>query len=143
MRVTLATSIVALAVSAGAVPQPVGQRNSRAIPITKRSSLVNADKSVNFDAVHSHLESIKAYVLWAITSYPLMHHFSKIHRGFANYEQNTGLIHPAVSNVSQKRGAGGPLNNYEGEHWYGTISVGTPPTSFNGWFLCAPKKCLP
>ena len=47
-----------------------------------------------------------------------MHHVSKIHRGFANYEQNTGLIRPAALNVSasvsQKWGADDPLNNYEG-----------------------------
>ncbi|KAF8550135.1 acid protease [Imleria badia] len=119
MWFTLATAVVALAVSAAAAPQTIGRRNSRAIPITKRSGLVNADKSVNFDALHSHLASVKA----------------KIHRGLSNFEQNTGSTHPAAFNVSQKRGAGDSLTHYGGPGsgfsvWCGIISAGTPATTF-------------
>lgn len=67
MRFTLATSIVALAVVAAAAPQPVSQGVGMSVPITKRSSLVNGDKSVNVDALNSHVASVKAYVVCTIT----------------------------------------------------------------------------
>ncbi|KAF8122507.1 Asp-domain-containing protein [Boletus edulis] len=114
MRFTLATSIVALAVLAAAAPQPAGQRIGMAIPITKRSSLVKADKSVNFDALKSHVAAVKA----------------KIRRGFTNYEKNTGRKHPSDVGGIERRGAGDPLTDYRSELWYGSISVGTPAKSF-------------
>ena len=67
MRFALATYIIALAVLATAVPQPAGQGIRKAIPISKRSRLVNADKSVNFDALNSHLKSLAAYVICTVT----------------------------------------------------------------------------
>lgn len=136
MRFTLrlAISIVALALSAAAAPHPVERRINRVTPIAERSALVNADNSINFDAIHAHLTSVEAYVLWTITSHPLMHLFSKIHRGFSNFEENTGSIHPSALNVSQKRWAGESLTNYDGAYWYGTISVGTPARPFTGEF---------
>ena len=130
----LPISTVALALLAAAAPQPVGRRINRVIPITEHSGLVNADNSINFDAIHAHLTSIEACVLWDITSHSLMHLFSKIHRGFSNFEENTGSIHPSALNVSQKRGAGESLTNYDGAYWYGTISAGTPARSFTGEF---------
>lgn len=75
MRFTLATSIVALAVLAAAVPQPVVKRTGLAVPITKRSKLVNADKSVDFDALNAHVGSVKAYVLRFVTSHLLIQSF--------------------------------------------------------------------
>lgn len=60
MRFTLATSVVALAVLAAAAPQPAGKRIGLPIPITKRSGLLDADKSVNVDALKSHVASVKA-----------------------------------------------------------------------------------
>ncbi|KAH0838841.1 Asp-domain-containing protein [Lanmaoa asiatica] len=114
MRFTLATSIVGLAVLATAAPQPIGQRIGTAIPITKRSGLVNADKSVNFDALNSHIASVRAKIL----------------RGFANFEKNTLSMHPAAMNGSQKRGAGDALTDDSSQLWYGTISVGTPAQYF-------------
>ncbi|KAH0838858.1 acid protease [Lanmaoa asiatica] len=60
MRITLATSIVALAVLAAAAPQPAGQKTGVAVPIAKRSGFVNADKSVDIEALHSHVASITA-----------------------------------------------------------------------------------
>ncbi|KAF8452920.1 acid protease [Boletus edulis BED1] len=114
MRLTLATSIVALAVLAAAVPQPAGQRIGIAIPITKRSSLVNADKGVNFDALKSHVAAVKA----------------KIRRGFTNYEKNTGRKHPSDVGGVERRGAGDHLTDDQSILWYGSISVGTPAKSF-------------
>ncbi|KAF8122505.1 Asp-domain-containing protein [Boletus edulis] len=114
MRFTLATSIVALAVLAAAAPQPAGQRIGMAIPITKRSSLVKADKSVNFDALKSHVAAVKA----------------KIHRGFTNYEKIAGRKHPSDVGGVERRGAGDPLTDDQNDLWYGSISVGTPAKSF-------------
>ncbi|KAI9566248.1 Asp-domain-containing protein [Boletus coccyginus] len=114
MRFTLATSVVALTVFAAAAPQPAGQRIGLPIPITKRSRLLNADKSVNVDALKSHVASVKAKIL----------------RGFTHFKQNTGSAHPAALNGTQKRGAGDPLIDDHSELWYGTISIGTPSRSF-------------
>ncbi|KAG6373237.1 Asp-domain-containing protein [Boletus reticuloceps] len=114
MRFTLATSIVALAVLAVAAPQPTGQRIGMAIPITKRSSLVNADKSVDFDALKSHVAAGKA----------------KIRQGFTTYEKNTGMKHPSDVGGVERRGAGEPLTDDQSQLWYGSISVGTPAQSF-------------
>ncbi|KAF8553168.1 acid protease [Imleria badia] len=114
MRFTLATSIVALAILAAAAPRPAGQKIGIAIPITKRSSLVNDDKSINADALKSHVASIKA----------------KIRHGFTNFEQNTGTRHPSAVKGDGKRGAGDALTDDNSELWYGTISVGTPAESF-------------
>lgn len=75
MHFTLATSIVALAILAAAAPRPAGQRIGTAIPIAKRSRLVNADNSVNIDALKSHVASVKAYVVCVATSFLLKHLF--------------------------------------------------------------------
>ncbi|KIJ60518.1 hypothetical protein HYDPIDRAFT_98543 [Hydnomerulius pinastri MD-312] len=111
MRFTLATVIAALPFLVAAVPQPVEQRVGTAIPISKRSTLVNADKSVNLEALKSHVASTKAKVL----------------RGLDAFEKNTGASHPAAAKGAQKRGSGGDaLTDDQSELWYGKISVGTP-----------------
>ena len=139
MRFTLATSMVALAILTAAAPQPTGQRIGVAIPITKRSGLVNADKTVNIDALKSHVASIKVYVACTVTVYSLKHLcFSKIHHGFANFEKNTGTMHPSAIKGVGKRRVGDTLTDNNNELWYGTISVGTPAKSFTGEFPFAP-----
>lgn len=60
---------------------------------------------------------------------------SKILRGFANYEQNTGSKHPSALNELRKRGTGDPLTDANSELWYGGISVGTPAVSFTSVFF--------
>ncbi|KAG9310420.1 aspartic peptidase domain-containing protein [Chiua virens] len=116
MHFTLSRALVNLAIlAAAAAASPAGQTNSIAIPISKRSGLLNADKSVNFDALNSHVSSVKAKIL----------------RGLENFERNTGTIHPSALEGRRKHGAGVPLTdiNHE-EGWYGTIEVGTPPKRF-------------
>ncbi|KAF9218796.1 Asp-domain-containing protein [Gyrodon lividus] len=114
MRFTLATIITALPVFVTAVPQRVKQGGTT-IPLTlsKGSSLVNADKSVNFEALNSHVTSTRAKIL----------------RGFDNFEKNTGTPHSAVKG-SRKRASGGlPIDSLSARPmlWFGTITVGTPP----------------
>ncbi|KAH0838840.1 acid protease [Lanmaoa asiatica] len=114
MRITLATFIAALAALAAAVPQPVGQPGM-AIPISKRSGFVNADKSVDVEALNSHVASITAKIL----------------RGFENFEKNTGAPHPAALKGSQRRATGVvPLTADGIQLWYGSISVGSPANTF-------------
>ncbi|KAF9221252.1 Asp-domain-containing protein [Gyrodon lividus] len=115
MRFTLATVIAGLPFLVSAAPQPAKQRIGTAIPISKRSGLVNADKSVNFDALKSHVASTKAKIL----------------RGLDNFEKNTGASHPSVVKSARKRGSGGDaLTDDNSALWYGTISVGTPAKTF-------------
>ncbi|KAF9220295.1 acid protease [Gyrodon lividus] len=113
MHFALAAVIAALPLFIPAAPQPAKQGGT-AIPLSKRSSLLNADKSVNIEALKSHVASTKA----------------KIFRGFDNFEKNTGTLHPSAMSGPRKRATGGvPLDNYSGD-WFGSIEIGTPPQLF-------------
>ncbi|KAF9229014.1 acid protease [Gyrodon lividus] len=118
MHFILVTVITALPLFIAAAPRRVKQGGT-AIPLTlyKHSSLVNADKSVNSEALKSHVASTTAKIL----------------RGFDNFEKNTGAPHPSAVKGAQQRGSGGePLNTFSGNpnFWAGTISVGTPATTY-------------
>ncbi|KAF9221230.1 Asp-domain-containing protein [Gyrodon lividus] len=118
MRFTLATVIVTLPVLITAAPQRAKQGGT-SIPLKlhKHSSLVNADGSVNSEAVKLHVASST----------------SKILRGFDNFEKNTGAPHPSSVKGARKRGSGGELlHNLSDEptFWFGSISVGTPPKTY-------------
>jgi len=58
--------------------------------------------------------------------------YSKILRGILNYERNTGQRHPLSRSVRDfKRAiASNPLTNFNGQIWWGTVYVGTPPVAF-------------
>ncbi|KAF9220234.1 acid protease [Gyrodon lividus] len=114
MRFTLATVIAALLFFVAAVPQPTKQ-GGKTIPLLERSSVVNADNSVNFEALNSHVASTTA----------------KIFRSFDNFEKNTGTLHPSAMKGPQKRGSGGAPLSYSSSTWYGIIGVGTPAMLFD------------
>ncbi|KAG6828378.1 hypothetical protein H0H92_008177 [Tricholoma furcatifolium] len=86
------------------------------VPLAKRSSLATPDGVVRVDALRSEL---------ARTT-------SKLQRGFAAYEMNTGSTHPNARKSKSKRGitTSIPLSNDDNNMWYGSISVGTPATTF-------------
>jgi cathepsin D len=141
MRFTLATSIVALAVLTAAAPQPGVQNLGVAIPITKRSGLTNADKSVNARALKYHVASAKAYVVFFFLCFASIQAFlhSKVLRGFKNFEQKTGGPHPAAlkrTQIQSRATGADDLTNDNNQLWYGTISVGTPPKDFTGELSC-------
>ncbi|KAF8139609.1 hypothetical protein EV363DRAFT_1392561 [Boletus edulis] len=75
-----------------AAPQPAEQKIGIAIPLTKRSGLVNADGTANKDALEAEVEALKA-----------------IRQVFDNYEKNTGRKHPSDMRGVERRGAGDPL----------------------------------
>ncbi|KAF9224584.1 acid protease [Gyrodon lividus] len=114
MRFALARVITALPVFVAAVPQQVKQGGT-AIPLTlsKHLSLVNGDKSVNFEALNSHVASTSAKIL----------------RGFDNFEKNTGAPHSAVKGARKRASGGLPIDSLSARPmlWFGTITVGTPP----------------
>jgi cathepsin D len=58
--------------------------------------------------------------------------YSKILRGLLNYERNTGKRHPLSLGVRDFKRAivSNPLTDEDGQVWYGTVSVGTPPVDF-------------
>ena len=132
MRFTLATFVVAQIVLAAAARQPPVRRIGTAIPVTKRSRLVNTDQIVNFDALNSHVIAVKAYVLCTVHRIHSCIVFSKISRGFTYFKRNTGLMHPAALNGTRKWCSGTPLTDDNNLLWYGNISIGTPPQSFTG-----------
>ncbi|KAF9223908.1 Asp-domain-containing protein [Gyrodon lividus] len=112
MRFTLATVIAALLFFVAAAPQPAKQ-GGRTIPLFKRSSLVNADKGVNIEALKADVTSTSAKIL----------------RGFDNFEKNTGASHPSAVKGARKRASGGQLLGFSvyPTIWFGIIDVGTPP----------------
>lgn len=60
--------------------------------------------------------------------------YSKIQRGFDNYEKNTGSKHPNwVQGAVQKRASTGKvtLTDEQEELWQGNIKVGTPAVTFS------------
>ncbi|KAF9226071.1 Asp-domain-containing protein [Gyrodon lividus] len=120
MHFTLATAIAVLPFVVAAIPQGVKQGGT-AIQLSKRSSLVNADKSVNFEVLKSHVASTRAKIL----------------RGFDNFEKNTGASHPSDVKRARKRASGGiPLDPFDvGPHiWFGAVSIGTPPKTYTVMF---------
>ncbi|KAF9225048.1 acid protease [Gyrodon lividus] len=84
------------------------------MPFIVAAPLTNPDKTVNFDALDSHVASTRAKVL----------------RGLDNFEKNTGAPHPSALQGAQKRASvGNDLYEYK-ELWFGTISVSIPSEDF-------------
>ncbi|KAF9220099.1 acid protease [Gyrodon lividus] len=116
MRFTLATVIIALPFFVAGAPWPAKQRGI-AIPLSKLSSLVNADQSINLEVLNSHIASTTAKIL----------------HGLDNFEKNTGASHPFSAKDAQKRDSSAlPLDSLSDpfDRWFGTISIGTPPRNF-------------
>ncbi|KAF9220314.1 acid protease [Gyrodon lividus] len=116
MRFTLATVITALPLFVAAAARPAKQRGT-AVPLSKLSSLVVADQSVNFEALNSHIAATTAKILG----------------GFDNFEKNTGTLHPSAMKGAWKRDSSAlPLVSLTDpfDRWFGTISIGTPPRNF-------------
>ncbi|KAF9220430.1 acid protease [Gyrodon lividus] len=114
MHFTLAMAITALPLFVAASPQRVKQgARGTVVPLSKRPPLVNANKSVKFEALNSRVASTRAKIL----------------RGLDNFEKHTGASHPSSVKRARKRASGGlHLNPFEfGNLWFGTVTVGTPP----------------
>ncbi|KAH7919101.1 acid protease [Leucogyrophana mollusca] len=110
MRFTLATVIAALPFLVAAAPHPEANAGVK-IPISKRSSLKNADGSANIPALRAHLAQST----------------EKIQNGLDQYQRNTGSRHPLASKAIKKRDSGSvSLTDDNSLLWYGAISVGTP-----------------
>ncbi|KAF9222842.1 acid protease [Gyrodon lividus] len=111
MRFTLVTVVVFLPFSVAAGSRPAKQ-GGKTIPLFKRSSMVNADKSVNIEALKSDVASTTAKIL----------------RGLDNFEKNTGALHPSAVKDARKRASAGQLLNFNPNPniWFGLIDVGDP-----------------
>ncbi|EGN96394.1 hypothetical protein SERLA73DRAFT_76353 [Serpula lacrymans var. lacrymans S7.3] len=95
-----------------ALPQPL---RTATIPLNKRSSLRNADGTVDLDAVHAHISRVE----W------------KIQRGFEAYGENAGVEFPQTRPQVAKRVSGSiPLIDDSNDRWYGSILVGTLPSLY-------------
>ena len=136
MYISLILVLASLPLLTAAVPL-VESPASRgfAVPITKRGNPFNgvADTS-------ELLSGIRRSVAYALPGFvnrsgdsPIINR--KIQTGFTTYERNTGTVHPLSQsvNLSRRAGSGGDsLTDFDGQLWYGTISVGTPAVSFTG-----------
>ncbi|KAF9222774.1 Asp-domain-containing protein [Gyrodon lividus] len=114
MRFTLATVVVFLPFSVAAGSRPAKQGGKT--PLFKRSSMLNADKSVNIEALKSDVASTTAKIL----------------RGLDNFEKNTGASHPSAVKDARKRASAGQLLNFSANPniWFGLIDVGEPTQVF-------------
>ncbi|KAF9221206.1 acid protease [Gyrodon lividus] len=115
MLFILPTVIATMPFFVAAVPQPPKQGGT-AVPLSRRLSkpLTNPDKTVNFDALDSHVASTRAKVL----------------RNLDNFEKNTGAPHPsALQGVQKRASVGNNLYEHNGL-WFGTISVSIPSRNF-------------
>ncbi|KAF9226089.1 Asp-domain-containing protein [Gyrodon lividus] len=117
MHFTLATAIITLPFFVAATPQRVEQGGT-SVPLSKCLSLVNAKKSVNFEVPKSHVALTRAILC-----------------DFDNFEKNTGASHPSAVKRARKRASGRlPLNPFDVGAglgpWFGTVSVGTPPSIY-------------
>lgn len=113
MRLPLG-SLLALPLLASASPTP---ESGTRIALQKRARIMNADGTVNADALRKQL----AYAT------------AKTRRGFVAYEKNTGAKHPldSAKGTTARRDTGSvPLVDYSRELWYGQIAVGTPPQTY-------------
>ncbi|KAF9219394.1 acid protease [Gyrodon lividus] len=116
MRLTLATIVATPLFFVAAMPQSTKQRGT-AIPLSKLSSLVNADQSINLEASNYHISSTTIKILC----------------GFDNFEKNTGASHPSAVKGARKRYSGRlPLPSLGDHlnHWFCTTSIDTPPRNF-------------
>ncbi|KAJ8472586.1 hypothetical protein ONZ45_g16604 [Pleurotus djamor] len=122
MRLTTLLSLLCLlgrGIVSNASPTAKAKANGIRIPLTKRSTMTNDDGTVNIKALRNEITRVR----------------SKLNRGFAAFEKNTGSIHPNDSRNSTKRetdaGTGAePLLEIQETLWYGSITVGTPPSPF-------------
>ncbi|KAF9490544.1 acid protease [Pleurotus eryngii] len=113
MQLTSLLSFVVLAIVASAVPtkECVGTT----IPLTKRSALVDQDGVVNIKALQNQILRVS----------------SKLNRGFAAFEKNTGTLHPNdIRNITKRATGADPLTDDQEALWQGAISVGTPAKTF-------------
>ncbi|KAF9222845.1 Asp-domain-containing protein [Gyrodon lividus] len=119
MRFTLATIIVFLPFAVAAASRSAKQ-GGKTLPLFKHSSMVNADKSVNIEALKSDVASTAAKIL----------------RGLDNFEKNTGASHPSAVKDARKRASAGQLLSFNPNPniWFGLIDVGDPIQVFSVGF---------
>ncbi|THH12232.1 hypothetical protein EW145_g105 [Phellinidium pouzarii] len=115
MQIKLATALTLLPFLVSATPTSSSAESARRISLSKRSSLTK-DGVVDINALHSHVANVQG----------------KIARGFANYERNTGRMHPNYySSALHKRSTGTvKLTDDKAQLWYGSVSVGTPSITY-------------
>jgi len=103
-----------------AKPVPHGKAGGgMAIPLSRHPSFLDTNGSIDLDAISSHGILVR----------------EKILRGLANYERNTGMMHPFAVERSEsglgRRDASVPLTAYQNNWWNAEISIGTPPQTLN------------
>jgi len=87
------------------------------IPLTKRVKLTNEDGVVDTDLLRRQLARVT----------------SKVQRGLSAFEKNTGSPHPNDSKKLKAKRATGAVqltDDQDGALWQGSISVGTPASTF-------------
>jgi cathepsin D len=130
MRSLLLSSLAALQALVVGLPQP----QPLSIPLTKRSTLRNADGYVDSASIRAHISSTEAYVTVIVQCCSPLIGSSKLHRGTAAFERNTGVaLSPSLTKRAGVLGSD-PLIDNENSTWYGIIKVGTPPKTFSGFY---------
>ncbi|KAL0581947.1 hypothetical protein V5O48_000004 [Marasmius crinis-equi] len=111
MRSLFLSTLAVLPVLGSVVPSRIGTVK---IPLEKRFKLVDEDGVVNKDLLRGEL----------------IRSTNKIQRGFEAFEQNTGSAHPFDNKLHTRAVGNDPLTDFEEVLWSGSISVGTPASTF-------------
>lgn len=148
--------LAALPFLVAAAPTQKSARSGLSIPLSKRSTLLNANGVVDVQNLQASVRHTITFVFpfffffekgRILTKCPLR----KFEQGFEAFESSTGEPHPLaprqdppkipeIPNFPNKpkvpnkpRGGGAiSLTNYHNTMWYGNISVGTPAAPYIG-----------
>jgi hypothetical protein len=117
MHASLTLIYLATAAAAATIPQTRDELPGQAIELTRRNPVtVNGVANIRGFAAQLSREQ------------------SKLNRGFAAFETNTGHKHPLSHHHDDHKravaSAGVPLVNTDNVMWHGTVSVGTPPVKY-------------
>ncbi len=134
MALTLFWILAASPLLASALP-PTAPRVGVSIPLSKRTPQFSVDGVVDRDFLNAQVIKVHKYVdMLYFTPHRLIAMFrSKVARGFAAYERNTGKAHPSNTKHITRRSTGADALQDDSEVlWQGTVEVGTPAVKFTG-----------
>ncbi|KAL4245319.1 peptidase A1 family protein [Abortiporus biennis] len=122
MKLTTSFATLSFAILSSSAPVDQESGNTK-VTLNRRSSFVMDGGSVDHSAIRNHLAHISA----------------KLKKGFEVYEKNTGKPHPLAGSGSAKSSdedhvkrssSGDELQDDSNMLWHGSITVGTPPQTF-------------
>ncbi|KAI9438022.1 acid protease [Lactarius indigo] len=110
----LSTTLIIITLSFLVEAAPQSPSSGFAIPISKRMKVHDVNGFVDIVKLQRGVR----------------HSITKYHHGFQAYQQNTGTHHPSAPKVKRSEDYSTGNETIVEPYWYGSISVGTPATTF-------------